>query len=149
MCQEIDSLTHILDFLTECFYESFQYNTIAGFRSAISSYDPLEALQQVQFQEYQHFCLEFITTDPTTKVYFLRGCKTGIDFLATLPYDSDLSLKDLTLKLTMLLALTSAARVSEICYLDIRYLIKHNSGYIFYFGKKHKDQSEREAQKPN
>ena len=28
-------LTHILDFLTECFPEGFQYNAIAGFRSAI------------------------------------------------------------------------------------------------------------------
>ena len=35
----------------------------------------------------------------------------------------------------MILALTSAPRPSEICYLDIRYLIKHNSGYIFNFGK--------------
>ena len=35
----------------------------------------------------------------------------------------------------MLLTLTSAARASEICYLDTRYLIKHNSGYIFHFGK--------------
>ena len=40
----------------------------------------------------------------------------------TLPYDSDLSLKELTLKLTMLLALTSTARTSEIFYLDTRYL---------------------------
>ena len=35
----------------------------------------------------------------------------------------------------MLMALTSAATASEICYLDTRYLIKHNSGYIFHFGK--------------
>ena len=36
----------------------------------------------------------------------------SIEFLTTLPYDSHLSLLDLTLKLTMLLALTSAARAS-------------------------------------
>ena len=52
-----------------------------------------------------------------------------------MPYDSDLSFKDLTLKLAMIFALTSAARASGICYLDTRYLIKHNSGSIFRFGK--------------
>ena len=41
----ICSLTHILDFLTERFHEGFQYNTIAGFRSAISAYDnPIEGI---------------------------------------------------------------------------------------------------------
>ena len=38
-------------------------------------------------------------------------------------------------KLTILLSLTSAARASEIGSLDIRYLIKHSSGYTFHFGK--------------
>ena len=40
-----------------------------------------------------------------------------------------------TLKLTMLLGLASAATSSEIDFLDIRYLIKHSSGYTFHFGK--------------
>ena len=31
-------LTHILDILTECYHEGFQFNTIAGSRSAISAY---------------------------------------------------------------------------------------------------------------
>ena len=35
----------------------------------------------------------------------------------------------------MLLALTSAARAHEICFLDLRFLVKHQSGYIFSFGK--------------
>ena len=31
--------------LTECFQESFQYNTISGFRSAISAYhDPIQGI---------------------------------------------------------------------------------------------------------
>ena len=41
------------------------------------------------------------------------------------------NLKDLTLKLTMPLALTSAGRTSDIAYLDARYLTKPSSGYIF------------------
>ena len=34
----------------------------------------------------------------------------------------------------MLLALPSAARASEIDFLDIWYLFKHSSGYAFHFG---------------
>ena len=45
-------------------------------------------------------------------------------------------LKHSTLKLTMLLALTSTARASEIHLLDVRLLVKHSSGYIFQFRKK-------------
>jgi len=33
----------------------------------------------------------------------------------------------------MLLALTSASRAHEICLLDISFLVKHHSGYVFYF----------------
>ena len=46
-----------------------------------------------------------------------------------------LILKDLTLKLAMLLALTSAARASEIKFLDILYLTEHSTDYTFQFGK--------------
>ena len=35
----------------------------------------------------------------------------------------------------MLLALKGSSAAHEICYLDIRYLIKHSSGYIFHFNK--------------
>ena len=45
---------------------------------------------------------------------FIWDVKRVIEFLTTLPYDSDVSLKDLALKLTMLLALTSASTASEI-----------------------------------
>lgn len=38
----------------------------------------------------------------------------------------------------MLLALTSAARISEISFLDINYLVRHLSGYIFQCGRNKK-----------
>ena len=40
-------------------------------------------------------------------------------------------MRDLTLKLTMLLTLTLAARASEIDFLHIKYLVKYSSGYNF------------------
>ena len=57
-------------------------------------------------------------------------------------------LKNLTVKLTMFLALTSATRASEIGSLDIRYLIKHSSGYTFHFGKDTKTSKRSKARDP-
>ena len=51
-----------------------------------------------------------------------------------------IELKMLTYKVTMLLALTGSSRAHEICYLVIRYLIKHSSGYTFHFNKLTKQQ---------
>ena len=128
-------LTHILDFLTDCFHEGFQFSTIAGFRSAFSAYHgPTRGITVGSNPRVPaHLSGIFNSRPPQPKYTFIWDVKRVIEFLKTLPYDSDLSLKDLTIKLTMLLTLTSAARASEICYLDTRYLIKHNSGYIFHF----------------
>ena len=53
----------------------------------------------------------------------------------TLNVPNELSLKAINLKLTMLLALTSAARALEIAFLDIKDLDKHSYGYTFHFAK--------------
>ena len=40
------SLAEISNFLTYCFHESYKYNTIAGYKSAISAYhEPIIGLQ--------------------------------------------------------------------------------------------------------
>ena len=53
-----------------------------------------------------------------------------------------------TMKLTVLLALTLAARASEIAFLDIRYLIKHSSGYTFHLGKNTKTSKRSKPRDP-
>ena len=55
--------------------------------------------------------------------------KKAINVLSSQKFVTNGSLKDLTLKLTTLLALTSAGRASSIGL----YLIKHPSEYIFHF----------------
>ena len=115
-------LTHILDFLTECFHEGFQFNAISGFRSAISSHHDSIGRITVGSNPRASALLSGIYNNksPQPNYTFIWDLKQVIEFLITLPYDSDPSLRGLTLKLTMLLALASAARASEICYLDIR-----------------------------
>ena len=52
--------------------------------------------------------------------------------------NSQLSEKELTCKLTVLLALSSALRASSIQHLNIDFMAKTNSCYKFYFNKLHK-----------
>ena len=51
-----------------------------------------------------------------------------------------IELKMLTYKMAVLLALTESSRAHEICYLDIRYLVKHSFVYTFHFNKLTKQQ---------
>ena len=105
-------MTHILDFLTDCFHGGCQYNTIAGLRSAISAHhDPTEDITTGSNPRVSALLSGIYNNrSPQPKYTLIRDVKRVTEFLTTLPYDSDISLNDLTLKLTMLLALTSAAR---------------------------------------
>ena len=50
-----------------------------------------------------------------------------------LSHNTNLSDKDLTLKLTMLLALTAASRCCELKYLSTKFMTKSNDKYNFVF----------------
>ena len=102
--------------LTECFHEGFQLNSIEEFRSTISAYHdsiggiPVRSNQRVSALLSGSFSNRL--TQP--KYTLIWNVKLVIEFLETLTYDSDFSLIDLKSRLTMLLALTSAALASEI-----------------------------------
>ena len=72
---------------------------------------------------------------PKPKYCFVWDVETVLKYLKCLPPNDLLSTKMLTLKLTMLLALTSASRCSEIKNLDINYLAKSESKYCFNISK--------------
>jgi len=57
-----------------------------------------------------------------------------VNYLGSLDIAS-LTDKMLTLKLTMLLAITSAARAHEICLLNLEYSVKHESFFVFQFAQ--------------
>ena len=130
-------MTSVLDFLTCCFHKGYEYNTIAGYRSAISVYhDTIEGFVVGQHPRVSALLSGiFNNRPPQPKYNFIWDVKKVLDFLVTLKSDNECSLKVLTLKLTMLLALTSAARASEVCFLDTKYLVRHPSVYIFQFGR--------------
>ena len=63
---------------------------------------------------------------------FICDVEKVINFLDTLNSER-LERKFLTYKLTMSLALTGSSRAHETCYLDICYIARHSSSYIFHF----------------
>ena len=70
---------------------------------------------------------------PSPKYTFIWDVAIVVKYLDSLGHNDSLNDKLLTLKLTMLLALTSSARAHEICLLNNSLLVKHHSGYEFHF----------------
>ena len=143
-------LKDVLQFLTECFQKGYKYNTIAGFRSAISAFhDPVDGVSVGKNQRVSVLLTGvFNENPPQPKFTFIWDVRKVIEYLGGERFHTNITLKDLTLKLTMLLALTSAGRASDICYLDSKYLTKHSSGYIFQFGKVTKTSTRSRQRKP-
>ena len=95
---------------------------------------PLMESQLGKNNGYPRFWQVFLILD-LYNLGFIYDFKKVTDFFVTLNFQSKLSLKDLSPKLTILLALKSAARESEIGFPNIRYLINHSPGYTFHFVK--------------
>ena len=114
-----------------------QFNTIAGFRSAISSYhDPIDGVAIGKHPRVSALITGVYNNRmPKPRYTLIWDVEIVLQYLSNLHSEKGLSDKLLTFKLTMLLALTAATRASEICNLDIHYLVKHTSGYTFHFSK--------------
>ena len=100
---------------------AYEHSTIAGFRPVISVYhDPINGIPIGKESRISALLAGVYNIRPPQPRYpFIWDVKKVIDFLATLNSPRELSLKDLTPKLTMLLALTSAVRASEIGFFEL------------------------------
>ena len=83
---------------------------------------------------------------PKPKFTFVWDIEKALNYLSELPDNLNLSVKLLTQKLALLLALTAASRGSEICYLNTKYMVELDDKYIFTFDKLTK--SWRQGQPP-
>ena len=128
------SIDNVINFLTCTFNENKEYNTIAGYMSAISVYhDPINCVSVGRHPLVSDLLAGILNKRfPQPKYTFIWDVGTVISYLSSI---QSKDIKPLTLKLTMILALTSATRAHEIACLDIRYLVRHHSGYSFHFGK--------------
>ncbi|CAB4037589.1 Hypothetical predicted protein, partial [Paramuricea clavata] len=124
------------------------YRTINNHRSAISAYHKSVDGQKVGQHELVCQVLNacFNARPPQPKYAMMWDVDVVLTYICSLRCNSNLSDKQLTSKVSMLLALASAGRSSELRALDLRFMTMTDSSIIFELGRLTK--SRRKGQKP-
>ena len=118
------TIENVLEFLTDQFHQGKKYSTLNIYRSAISTtHTPVDGFQVGKHPLVSRLMKGAFNLRPPKPRHAGRwDVKQVLDFLKQKGPTADLSVKDLTLKLSMLLALSNADRASDLCALDVRYL---------------------------
>ena len=123
--------------MSDLFEKGLAYRTINVHRSAMSAHH--EPLHGSPIGRSPLVCSllsgVFNLRPPQPRYPFIWDAEKVLCYLKSLPPHKNLSDKELTLKLTMMLALTATSRFSEINYLNINFLAKTEEKYIFSFNK--------------
>ena len=127
----------VAHFFADLFHTGLEYSTIDTHRSSISAvHDPIEGFSVGKHPKVCNLLtVVFNKRPPKPKYCFVWDVEAVLKYLTCLPPNDLLSTKMLTLKLAMLLALTSASRCSEIKNQDINYLTKSESKCCFNISK--------------
>lgn len=127
------SVASVADYLTELLKQGKSYRTINSHRSAISAFHP--PIGGVRVGQHELICKVvgacFNANPPQPRYVVTWDVDKVLDYIHGLGDNSTLSNKCLTLKLSMLLALASAGRSSDLRALDIRYMSIKDSSIIF------------------
>lgn len=131
----------MLDFLAELFDSGYKYRTINCYRSAISAYH--QHIDGKPIGQHPRVCAllkgVFTENPPQPRYAFTWDVQSVLNFVKqNWGKHETLTDKELTFKLVILLALTSASRACTIHCLDLRYMAEHNHFVQFQFGKLHK-----------
>ena len=131
------TVASIADYLTEMFNKGRCYRTINSHRSAISAFHkPIEGCKAGQHElvcKVLNAC--FNARPPQPRYVVMWDVDRVLNHICTLGCDANLSDKQLTLKLSMLLALASAGRSSDLRALDLRYMTVKESCIVFELGR--------------
>ena len=105
------SINQVIEFLSDAFDEGLEFSTIAGYRSAISAYhDPIDGVVVGKYPLISSLMSGIHNKRfPQPKYTFIWDVEKVVSYLSSIDSENCTD-KDLTLKLTMLLALTYAAR---------------------------------------
>ena len=127
------SVNHILEFLSNLYEKGLQYRTIGVYRSAISAYHlPINGINIGKHPRTSALMTGISNLNPPQPKYgFTWDVEKVLKYLRSLPTNSALSHKQMTLKVTMLLSLVAINRGSELKTLDLNYLSKYSSKYSF------------------
>ena len=142
-------MNFIINFLSEKFDKGLQYRTLNCLRSAISAYHV--HIDGKSVGKHPKVCALlagiFNQRPPQPRYVFIWDVEIVLQYIRTHWYDnSSFNDADLTCKLTTLLALNTASRVSMTQHFNTEFIAKHKNRYIFYFSKLHK--SWRKVQAP-
>ena len=127
------SLSDIINFLAGEYQQGKQYRTLNVYRSAISMTHPVMDSHRVG--EHPMICQLlkgiFNSRPPQPRNSFTWDVSVVVGYIKSLGANSTLSLKVLSQKLAMLLALTSAERSSELAAHDLRFRSFYPEGVVF------------------
>ena len=132
-----------LEFLTSLFKEGLRYRTINTIRSAISmTHDHIEGIPMGQHPLVTRLLKGVYNSRPPQPRYLATwDVDVVIRYFQSLGENETLTLKQLSQKLSLLMALVEASRVSELHALDLRYRSYRPEGVLFQLptlGKKRK-----------
>ena len=134
-------INQVVNYLSFLFDAGLEYRTIGCHRSATSAYH--EYIDGKLFGQHPKVCAllkgVYNKRSPQPRYVFIWDVQIVINYIKSeWRYSEGPSDRLLTLKLVMLMALTSASRASAIHHLDIRYMVKRNEKYVFKFHRLHK-----------
>lgn len=126
------SVVDVSNFLTDLHGQGLQYSTINGYRSAISALHPKIGGVPVGQQEIVVKVMKGIFHDrpPLPRYTETWDVKVVLDYLTSLGDNNMLGMKSLTQKLAMLMALTSAARGSELRAINPKLIVKTDNSFV-------------------
>ena len=127
--------------MTFLFNYGKEYRTIISYRLAISAFS--EYIDGFTVEKHPRICSlvsgVFDLRPPKPRHMFVWDVKQVLDFVKEKFGDNDqLSNKELTLKVTILLALTTSSRISALDILDLNHMTKTSECCEFRFQMLHK-----------
>ena len=134
LCSSVES---VVNYLTDNYNRGDQYNTLNLHRSAISAFHNLVDNMKVgQHPTVTAIMSAFFNTRPPMPRYQYTWEVDGVlEYIISLGDNGELALKQLTYKLTMLLALACAGRSSDLHAFDIRFMNLDEEKVIFNLAK--------------
>ena len=127
------SIQPFLEFLTSLFKEGLHYRTINTIRSAVSmTHDHIEGIPMGQHPLVSRLLKGVYNSRPPQPRYSVTwDVDVVIRYFQSLGENEVLTLKQLSQKLVLLMAIVEASRVSELQALDLRYRSYHPEGVLF------------------
>ena len=131
------NIIEILNFQAFLYEKGYEYSSINSHRSAISACDvhmdnnPIGKYPRV----YTLMAGIYNNRPHKPRRPFVWDIETVLNYLSKLPDNLNLPIRVLSHKLALLLSLTAASRVSEICCLNTEYMVEFEDKYVFKFHK--------------